>query len=382
MSDYIDVTFAMLSWLGPVTFVFSASLIALLCRPASILGLVDRPSNRKHHRHPVPLVGGVAMCAAFCFGVLLLPVKPADWPVLLTGMVLLTLVGLYDDRHSSRPATRLLFQAIAVLLMVLGSHVVLGDLGDLLGLGQVWLGWAAALFTLIGVIGMINAFNMIDGLDGLAGGTGFVVTGWLIVLCLSAPAATAGDLGALLVLAAAIAGFLVFNLRHPWRTRASVFMGDAGSTMLGFVLSWFLIHFSQGEQALMAPITAVWIMALPLLDTITVIVRRVGAGRSPFAADRQHLHHLLLGRGFSDGQVTAILLGMTCATGGLGLIADWLGTPEALRFYAFVGVFLLYYRFTTGLLIRQPHAHLSGRERRWSSVAMDQPESADHPLAP
>lgn len=378
----MNVSFATLYWLVPAIFVLIAGLIAVLHRPAAALGWVDHPSTRKHHRHPVPLVGGVAMCAAFCLGVLLLPVKPADWPVLLIGMTLLTLVGLYDDLHSSRPTTRFLFQAIAVSLMALGSHVVLGDLGDLFGLGQVRLGGAAALFTLIGVIGVINAFNMIDGLDGLAGGTGFVVTGWLIVLCLSAPAANAGDLGALLVLAAAIAGFLVYNLRHPWRVRATVFMGDAGSTMLGFVLSWFLIHLSQGEQALMAPITAVWIMALPLLDTLTVIIRRVGAGRSPFAADRQHLHHLLLGRGFSDGRVTAILLGLTCATGGLGVLADWLGMSEALRFYAFVGVFLLYYRYTTGLLIRRPNAAPPGRERRWSPGAMNASESADHPHTP
>ncbi|MBV5272908.1 MAG: undecaprenyl/decaprenyl-phosphate alpha-N-acetylglucosaminyl 1-phosphate transferase [Lamprocystis purpurea] len=378
----MNVSFVTLYWLVPAVFILIASLIAMLHRPAAALGWVDHPSTRKHHRHPVPLVGGVAMCAAFCLGVLLLPVKPADWPFLLTGMTLLTLVGLYDDLHSSRPTTRFLFQAIAVLLMAFGSHVVLGDLGDLFGLGQVRLGWAAALFTLIGVIGVINAFNMIDGLDGLAGGTGFVVTGWLIVLCLSAPAANAGDLGALLVLAAAIAGFLVYNLRHPWRVRAAVFMGDAGSTMLGFVLSWFLIHLSQGEQALMAPITAVWIMALPLLDTVTVIIRRIGDGRSPFAADRQHLHHLLLGRGFSDGRVTAILLGMTAATGGLGVLADWLGMPEALRFYAFVGVFLLYYRFTTGLLSRQPITPRPGRERRWSPEVTDESESTDHRLAP
>jgi UDP-GlcNAc:undecaprenyl-phosphate/decaprenyl-phosphate GlcNAc-1-phosphate transferase len=378
----MNVSLATLYWLVPAVFVLIASLIAVLHRPAADLGWVDHPSTRKHHRHPVPLVGGVAMCAAFCLGVLLLPVKPADWPVLLIGMTLLTLVGLYDDLHSSRPTTRFLFQAIAVLLMAFGSHVVLGDLGDLFGLGQVRLGGAAALFTLIGVIGVINAFNMIDGLDGLAGGTGFVVTGWLIVLCLSAPAANAGALGALLVLAAAIAGFLVYNLRHPWRVRATVFMGDAGSTMLGFVLSWFLIHLSQGEQALMAPITAVWIMALPLLDTLTVIIRRIGAGRSPFAADRQHLHHLLLGRGFSDGRVTAILLGLTCATGGLGVLADWLGMSEALRFYAFVGVFLLYYRYTTGLLSRRPNAPPPGRERRWSPGAMNESESADHPHTP
>ena len=337
----------------PGTFLLTAGLIALLVRPAHAWGWVDEPGSRKHHSHPVPLVGGVVMCFAFCLGILLLPVKPVDWAVLLTSMILLTCVGLYDDLHSSRPATRFLFQGIAVLLMAMGSHVVLGNLGDLFGLGQVALGGWAVLFTLFGVIGVINAFKMIDGVDGLAGGTGLVVTGWLLVLCLSAPVWQAGDIGALLVLAMAISGFLVFNLRHPWRVRASVFMGDAGSTMIGFVLSWLLIHLSQGEQAVMAPITAVWILALPLLDTLAVMARRVRAGLSPFAADRQHLHHLLLARGLADGWVSAILLTLTIVTGGLGVAADRLGWPHSLGFYAFIGAFLLYFRLTTGLIVPQ-----------------------------
>ncbi|WP_295392322.1 MraY family glycosyltransferase [uncultured Thiodictyon sp.] len=340
-------------WVLPGTFLFSVGLISLLAGPAQTLGWVDRPCNRKHHRYPVPLVGGVVMCSAFCLSVLLLPAKPEDWPILLISMTLLTLVGLYDDIHSSRPATRFLFQAVAVLLMALGSHVVLGSLGDLFGLGAVTLGAGAVLFTLFGVIGVINAFNMIDGLDGLAGGTGLVVTGWLLVLCLTAPGTHPGDIGALLVLAMAISGFLAYNLRHPWRAHASVFMGDAGSTMLGFVLSWFLIHLSQGDRAVMAPITAVWILALPLLDTLTVMVRRLRAGHSPFAADRRHLHHLLLGRGLPDGRATAVLLALTLITGALGVLADRLAVPQYLSFYAFAGLFLVYFRLTSGLLRRR-----------------------------
>jgi UDP-GlcNAc:undecaprenyl-phosphate/decaprenyl-phosphate GlcNAc-1-phosphate transferase len=226
------------------------------------------------------------------------------------------------------------------------------------------LGRWALLFTLFGVIGVINAFNMIDGLDGLAGGTALIATGWLVVVCLSAPTNHPDDLGALLVLAAVLAGFLVFNLRGPWRSRASVFMGDAGSTMLGFVLSWFLIHLSKGDQAVMAPITAVWILALPLLDTLTVMTRRIIAGQNPFAADRQHVHHLLLGRGLTDAQVTATLLVLTFVTGGLGVLAHWLAVPHCLQFYAFGAAFLLHFRLTTAVLRRQLAAPRAERERR------------------
>ncbi|WP_295454732.1 MraY family glycosyltransferase [uncultured Thiodictyon sp.] len=304
------------------------------------------------------------MCFAFGLSVLLLPAKPHDWPILLVSMTVLTLVGLYDDIHSSRPATRFLFQAVAVLIMALGSHVALSSLGDLFGLGAVTLGAGAVLFTLFSVIGVINAFNMIDGLDGLAGGTGLIVTGWLLVLCLTAPVSQPGEIGALLALAMALCGFLAYNLRHPWRAQASVFMGDAGSTMLGFVLSWFLIHLSQGDHAVMAPITAVWILALPLLDTLTVMARRLLTGHSPFAADRQHLHHLLLGRGLPDGRATAWLLALTFVTGAAGVLADRLAVPQYLAFYAFAGLFLLYFRLTTGWLRQRNNLPAAGLDRR------------------
>ena len=340
----------------PCAFLLSAGLIALLMKPALRVGWADRPSTRKHHHGPVPLVGGVAMCAAFSVSVFLQPEKPQGYPELLMGAILLTAVGLYDDVRFVRPAARFLFQIGAALWMVYGGGVVLDELGDLFGLGPVYLGSIAVLFTVFGVVGAVNALNMSDGLDGLAGGLALIAVAWLIVLNGLAPSPHAGDLNALLGLAMAIAGFLVFNLRHRWRTRASVFMGDAGSTLLGFALAWFMVRLSQGEGAVMAPMTAVWILALPLLDTVTVMTRRIRAGRNPCAADRQHLHHLLLGCGWSDGRVTAILLAGAAGAGALGVAAWWLRAPEFLQFYAFLGVFLLYYRFTTRMWARRQTA--------------------------
>ena len=333
-----------------LAFGLCVGLIALLIRPARAWGWMDRPTTRKHHRTPVPLVGGVAMGVAYGLSVLALPEKPYSYQELLSAMTLLALVGLYDDFRTVRPAIRFLFQIGAVLVMALGGGILLGNLGDLFGLGDVTLlGGIALLVTLFCVVGVINAFNMSDGLDGLAGGLALIVAGWLIVLLQIAPTSYRGDSNALLALVMVIAGFLCFNLRHPWRTRASVFMGDAGSTLLGFVLAWFLVHLSQDPEAVMVPMTAVWLLALPLMDTVAVMIRRIRNGRSPFAADRQHLHHLLLGRGLTDGQATALLLAMALMTGAAGVAAHRLGVPESLQFYAFLALFGLYYRVTARL---------------------------------
>ena len=341
-------------WLPPVIFLLTVGLIKLLAWPAEQLGWVDHPCTRKHHPHPIPLVGGVAMWAAIVIGVLLLPDKPQDYPILLACMTLLILVGLYDDLRHTRPALRFLFQAAAVVLMGLAEQAKLFHLGDLLGVGHITTAGWCTLFTVFAVVGMINAFNMIDGLDGLAGGLALIAVGWLLLLCLNAPVVMDSRAGMLMVLAMALAGFLVFNLRHPWRTRAAVFMGDAGSTMLGFALAWFMIRMTQHPQGGMDPITAVWIVALPLLDTVTVMMRRISAGCSPFAADRQHLHHLLLGHGLSEGRTVACMLALSLTLGGLGVLAQQSGIPEHQRFYAFLALFLAYYAATARMRQRQP----------------------------
>ena len=333
-----------------LTFGLCVGLIALLIRPARAWGWVDHPGTRKHHPAPVPLIGGVAMCIAYGLGLLMLPVRPDHHQMLLMAMVLLTLIGWYDDFRATRPAIRFIFQGGAVLMMALNSGITLDNLGDLFGLGDVILPKGIALlFTLFCVVGVINAFNMSDGLDGLAGGLALIAAGWLIVLLRIAPISRIGDRAALWVLVMAITGFLCFNLRHPWRARASVFMGDAGSTMLGFVLAWSLVNLSQGQRAVMTPITAVWILALPIMDTITVMIRRIRIGHNPFTADRRHLHHLALACGLSDGQATALLLIMALMSGAVGVALYQLDVPEYMQFYAFLALFGLYYPVTTRL---------------------------------
>ena len=332
------------------TLLLSIGLIMVSIKWADRLGWVDQPDERKHHTQPVPLSGGIAMCMAFCLSLPLVLDTPNTYLPLLAGVVLLSLVGVYDDLCQIQPSTRFLFQIGAVLIMTLGGDVELRSLGNLLGWGNITLGAMAIPFTLFGVVGVINAFNMMDGLDGLAGGLALIAMGWLLTLNLTAPVPDSLASDALLVLAMVVAGFLCFNLRHPWRVRASVFMGDSGSTMLGFALGWFLVSLSQdrgSHQAVMTPMTAVWILAAPLLDTITVMIRRLGAGQNPFKADRQHLHHLLLHRGYSDGQVTALLLVGALISGAVGMAAYRLHVPEFAQLYSFMALFLVYRQVTT-----------------------------------
>ena len=349
-----------------VAFFCSAGLILLLSRPALAWGWVDHPSTRKHHHRPVPLIGGIAMCMAASVSIVLLPEKIDAYTIFLLSIWLMALVGLYDDLHAVRPASRFLFEIAAVLLMALGAGIQLNDLGDLFGLGAVTLGLAAIPFTIFSVVGMVNAINMIDGLDGLAGGVALIAVLWLVAVAATGPIMHVEDVQTLLALALAIAGFLCFNLRHPGRARASVFMGDAGSMMLGFALSWFVVHLSQGEQRVMAPMTAVWILGLPLMDTVTVMLRRIRARQSPFNPDRQHLHHLLLSRGLSDGQVTARMLALSAASGALGAGAWWIGIPESVQFYTFLVAFVIYYRLTSRIWMRlcQERDAAAGLDRR------------------
>jgi len=324
--------------LAPAAVFTVTGAIVLLCAPlARRLGLLSRPGGHRIHAGPVPLVGGIAMFSGLMCGFLVADVPPP----LLAAAAVLVVTGVLDDLRDLRPQVRFAAQIVAGLIMMAWGHVQLHDLGALLSEQPLVLGDLAAPFTLLAVVGVVNAFNLVDGMDGLAGGIA------LIALLLLAAATAAGgrtaDLGLLMILAAAIAGFLPFNLHYPGHRHASVFMGDAGSLFLGLMLAWCLVDLSQGRQSVIAPVTALWIVALPLLDTISVMMRRLLNGRSPFQADCDHLHHLLHALGLSRGQTVAAMLLMTLLLGTLALACRRLGVPEHWLFAGFCGLSGLYY---------------------------------------
>lgn len=334
-----------------VVCTFLATLVLLALSPplAARLGLVDQPGARKQHQGSVPLTGGLCMFSVLLVTLLLL--DPGRYTALTAATLLLIAVGLWDDLHELNTRARFLAQIMATVIMIFAGGVSLHELGDLLGTGTVALNLSSLPFTVFCVVGVINAINMADGLDGLAGGLALQMTLWLTLLA-ALSSHHGGEMPALLCLAAVVVGFLCFNLRHPWRARAAVFMGDAGSMALGFTLCWFLVGLSQDATRAFAPMTAVWIMGLPLLDTVAIMVRRAVNGRSPTAADRQHLHHLLLALGLSHERTVLTLWLAAFALSGIGVAAEFLGVPEYVMFYTFWTLFFIYY-YTTARLWRR-----------------------------
>lgn len=316
------------------------SLIVLLRNTARRMGLVDHPGGRKQHEGAVPVVGGLAIFGAFAFSTLLITQAEPLYPFrsLLGGMGLLVLAGVLDDMHDLSAVAKLALQCAAALLMASWGGVYVADLGDLFGLGgSLALGNFAIPFTLVCVLGIINGINMTDGIDGLAGG--LTLVSLLAFAALFAELRLPSHLLIASILIGSVVGFLCFNLRHPLRSQANVFLGDAGSMALGFALCWFAVTLTRVPATTrVAPIAIVWLIAVPLLDMGVVILRRVLAGKSPLAADREHLHHLLLRAGFSYAATTWTLLLAAVICAGVGLAIWKYGVRDAWGFYGFIGL--------------------------------------------
>lgn len=308
-------------------FLITVVFILVMAVPAKKFGLVDMPTQRKAHRGLIPLIGGLAIFVAFLITSFLIDDSHrASWS-LLAGLTLLVGVGLLDDLLDLKPSTKLVAQIAAALLLLLPGSLAISSLGHI---GDVeWdLGVFAYPLTIIFVVGLTNALNMIDGLDGLAGGIAASALFWMVAM-----AGLAGReeiVGPLLVVLFATLGFLVFNMRHPWRRRASVFMGDAGSMMLGATIAYFVVYLCAGSHRTASFPALLWFCALPLIDMASLIVRRSRAGQSPFAGDRRHLHHILVDAGLPPQRATAVLVAFSFAMGGAGLILSRLGADDRI----------------------------------------------------
>jgi UDP-GlcNAc:undecaprenyl-phosphate GlcNAc-1-phosphate transferase len=206
------------------------------------------------------------------------------------------------------------------------------------------LGLLSIPFTVLATIGLMNALNMIDGVDGLAGG----VTG-AAILMLVAAAVYSGNARlahGLIILLGALAAFLLFNMRSPWRARASVFLGNAGSEFLGLVIAWCCIRLTQNHDHPVTPALAPFLLAPPVIDCLTVMVRRMRNGRSPFSADRNHMHHIMLDAGFSTTAAVALIVAFSFVMGLGGALAMLAHVRPIWLVAAFAGITLVYYAVT------------------------------------
>lgn len=319
---------------------FSAVAVLLLARLARKLGVVDDPGGRKAHATAVPLVGGVAIFVALLAASWIAGLASGIASFLLALFAIIA-VGIWDDVSEIRPGLKFAVQIIACAIMIWGGGVALYSVGDLIGWRSIGLSVLGVPLTIFAVVGVVNSINMMDGLDGLAGSLALVAFAWFALV--AAHSGLEVQAQAALLLCGAIAGFLLFNLRFPWQRRAQVFLGDAGSLMLGFALGWFAIDLTQGPGRTFPPIAALWILMLPLVDCVSLMARRLRARTSPFVADQRHIHHYLLARGFTPSQTLAILVGTSVAFGAAGYFAWLFKVKEAFLFYPFFFGFFAYH---------------------------------------
>jgi len=280
-------------------------------------GLVDIPNQRKQHTGEVPLVGGMAVFASLLVCSLMLGTPPYTYHmfIIATGVFL---VGVYDDYKHINPWIRLAIQYGAGVLLATWGGIVIVNVGNLLAMGDIPLLVLAVPLTALSVAGLSNAYNMIDGVDGLAAALIALPLGVLFVLAAQAQHIEAPFLLLMLI---PLAIFLVFNLGPNTAMIPKIFLGDGGSVTLGFLVTSSLVYFSQGEGALIAPVTALWLVTVPLMDMLATMGRRLKSGKKLMEADRSHLHYTLMGMGLSARMTLWILVsyGLACAILGLYL---------------------------------------------------------------
>lgn len=314
------------------------------------LGLIDKPGGRKTHVGEIPVIGGLAMSTGLIVGTLYGYQSVQGFPFFLASVAVLVIIGGLDDRYDLPPSVRFLAQICACLLMVAGAQVFAADLGEPFFSGVLQLGWLSIPFTVLIVLTAINAFNMFDGSDGVAGAQALIAAVFLGFACVMSGAIHYLPLIAALV--GCILGFLVFNWPSKRTRNMRAFMGDAGSTMLGFSLAWISIEVSQEPVRAISPVVILWVFALPIFDLFSSMIRRMSQGKSPFHADSEHLHHVLRRFGHSSRRVAQIVLLAATLFAAVGVGAHLSGVADGWMFVAWLLLGVVYHVvFGSGLVI-------------------------------
>ncbi len=296
---------------------------------AQRMGAMDIPKdNRRMHHHPIPRMGGLAIFLGFLLSVLLYVEFTPQLRGMLWGAVIIVILGVFDDIYSLPAMFKFFVQIAAALVAVLhGNQIAVLSNPNIFSSNPYWiLGPLAIPFTVFWIVAITNAVNLIDGLDGLAVGVSTISSMTLLVIAL-----LVSD-GSVVILMAALAGacigFMPYNL-NP----AKIFMGDTGSTFLGFILAVVSIQGLFKFYTIISFAVPFLMLGLPIFDTCFAFVRRIAHGQSPMHADRSHVHHRLIDMGFSQKQAVAVLYIISAI---LGLSAVVLTTSGAIKAMVFM----------------------------------------------
>ncbi len=312
---------------------FAFALTPAVKNLAFKVGAVDIPrDNRRMHKRTIPRMGGLAIFLGFLFSVLIFGELTASFKATLIGAVILVVLGILDDILDIKAWIKLAVQVAAAAVAIFGGVQI--NIVSVFGLGGadfISLNWLSIPLTFIWIVGLTNAVNLIDGLDGLACGVSCIATLSILVISIMM-----GDLPIILItaaLAGSCIGFLPYNL-NP----AKIFMGDTGSTFLGFMLATLSIQGLFKFYTAISFVIPFLIFGLPIFDTSFAMIRRVLSGKSPMTPDRKHLHHRLIDIGLSHKQVVAVLYYISIVLGLTAVALTSSGWVRILLLLVTVGI--------------------------------------------
>ena len=325
MSEYIVI--------GTIIAAFAvAAVLSYFFTPpvknfAHKVGAIDVPKDaRRMHKKPIPRLGGLAIYGGFLCSILIFGQLDETMLCVLLGAAIIVALGIFDDVLALGAKLKFVVQIVAAAIPVCSGNLQIGlftNLNPLSDTPFVHLGILAVPVTIIWIVGITNAVNLIDGLDGLAVGVSSIAA-----ITMLAVALLTGNMPIAITMAAlagACIGFMPYNL-NP----AKIFMGDTGSTFLGYMLATVSIMGLFKFYAVISFAVPCLILGLPIFDTANAIIRRVAAGRSPMSPDRGHVHHKLIDMGFNQKQAVAILYAISATLGLTAVVLTSSGEVKAI----------------------------------------------------
>lgn len=323
-------------------------------------GLMENPVKRSSHNSPTPTFGGIAIFAGTLIGYMVWNFEDEGYLLhkIFAGLLILFFLGLKDDLYALAPLKKIGSQVIASALVVIGSNLRIHSFFGVFGVYELPY-VISVIFTIFMFVALINSFNLIDGIDGLSGGIGMIASsgfGWWFLVnehwsmaCLS------------LSLAASLLGFLRYNYSKD----SKIFMGDTGSLIVGYIITVLTVQFitlnqsviyGDGDYFVSSPVLALSLLSVPIFDTLRVFGVRILKGKSPFHADRLHLHHLLVDNGLTHLAASVSLYAMTIVMSVFTYSLKTFFTNTAMSAYV-IGVFVIYLGVCQWLEIKRFKSH-------------------------
>lgn len=326
-----------------VAFFCSVLTIKVLLPLAPHIGLIDLPNERKKHDGAIPLIGGISIFTGVLIASTLFIDNSHIVNLYLISSALIVFIGTLDDIYDLSVGSRMLFQGIVACILVFGAGRYISDFGAILGGAPILIAEYGMIFTVLAVIAAINAFNMVDGIDGLAGSMSIITIGSIAIL-MSINGSNESVLLPLLIVVSTIP-YLFYNVSRRNPRGKKIFMGDAGSMYMGLTVIWLLTICTQGasqQEISFRPVTALWLIAVPLMDMLAIMFRRIRRGDSPFKADNGHIHHILLANGMSARRALWFISSLAIAFALIGILGEQYQVSEVVMLITFVGVFFIY----------------------------------------